>query len=61
MDKDNTTFLKGRFDDILKLVKMPTETASKDNSQSIYQWTVPKHILSFLLSSGAWLNALKIS
>jgi hypothetical protein len=48
MDKDNTTFLKGRFDDILKLVKMPTETASKDNSQSIYQWTVPKHILSFL-------------
>lgn len=48
MDKDNATFLKGRFDDILKLVKMPTETASKDNSQSIYQWTVPKHILSFL-------------
>ena len=48
MDKDNTTFLKGRFDDILKLVKMPTENASKDNSQSIYQWTVPKHILSFL-------------
>ncbi len=47
-DDEKTQHLKYRFDEILKLVKMPTETASKDNTQSIYQWVVPKHILSFL-------------
>ena len=47
-DDDKTTFLRQRFDEILKQVRMPTENTSKDNSQSIYQWIVPKHILSFL-------------
>jgi hypothetical protein len=47
-DDERTQHLKNRFDEILKLVKMPTETASKDNTQSIYQWVVPRHILSFL-------------
>lgn len=36
MDDDRTSYLRNRFDEILKLVKMPTETASKDNTQSIY-------------------------
>lgn len=48
MDDDKIDYLRNRFKDILKLVRMPTETASKDNTQSIYQWTVPKHILGFL-------------
>ena len=48
MDDEKSEHLKNRFDEILKLVKMPTETSSKDNTQSIYQWNVPKHILCFL-------------
>jgi hypothetical protein len=35
-DDEKIQHLKNRFDEILKLVKMPTETASKDNTQSIY-------------------------
>ena len=31
-DDEKTQHLKYRFDEILKLVKMPTETASKDNT-----------------------------
>ncbi len=36
MDEDKVAYLRNRFEDLLKLVKMPTETASKDNTQSIY-------------------------
>ena len=32
MDDEKSLHLKNRFDEILKLVKMPTETSSKDNT-----------------------------
>lgn len=48
LDEEKTTHLRVRFDELLKQVRMPTDSTSKDNSQSIYQWVVPKHILCFL-------------
>ena len=48
VDEDKTNFLRQRFEEIIRQVRMPTENTSKDNSQSIYQWVVPRHILSFL-------------